>query len=61
MVVAEAHLHPLQLALPFHIDLLMAVHQNVAYGGVGQKGLQGPQAQDLVFYLVHQGLALALV
>ena len=56
-VVLEMDRHALQLPAALDIDGLAAVDQDVGDGGIGQQGLERPEAQDLVLDLLDDALA----
>ena len=47
-IILEPDVGELQLSEPLHVDLFVGVDQDIRNGGVLQKGLQGPEAQDLI-------------
>ena len=56
-VVFEAQAGGLELAGPFHVDLVVAVDQNVGDGRILEQRLQRAQAEDLVQNFAGQALA----
>ena len=57
-VVLEAQAGGLELARAFHVDLVVAVDQNVGDGGVLEQGLERAQAEDLIQNFARQAFAL---
>ncbi|MNP24523.1 hypothetical protein D3C76_1172880 [compost metagenome] len=57
LVVAEAHIGALQLAVALDVDRGVAVDQDVRHAAVGQQRLQRPEAEHLVGDLLDDQLA----
>ena len=57
LVVFEAGFGPLHLAEPLHINTAISVDEDIGYGVVFQKRLQGTKAQDLILYFRDNGFA----
>ena len=55
-VVVEAHVGQLQQSLALHVDLLVAVHQDVGDGRVLQQRFERSQAEDFVQHLMADAL-----
>ena len=47
-----------QLPVPFNVDILVRVHQNIGDGGIFQQRLQRSQAEDFVQDFFRQAVAL---
>ena len=47
-----------QLSVPFNVDILVRVHQNIGDGGIFQQRLQRSQAEDFVQDFFRQAVAL---
>ena len=61
LLVAEAHVGPLEAAVALDVDPRGAVDQDVRHGWIGHQGRQGTDAQGLLDQLVAKALALLLV
>ena len=57
-IVLETQTGGLELARPFHINLVVAVDQNIGDGGVLEQGFQRAQAEDFIQNLARKTLPL---
>ena len=57
-IIFEAQAGRLEFARPFHIDLVVTIHQDVGDGGIFEQGLERAQTEDFIENFPGQALAL---
>src|SRR6202162_5280825 len=58
LVVVELDVGKMKLAAFLDVDLMRAVDHDVGYGFLAQQRVQWPEAEQLVFDLLHQAIAI---